>query len=865
MTRGWKRLLWTLPLVFMLGGGALWLKACFGPDTSLVFTWERNPDLPLKQFAAGRLGLLQPFYARSYLVVAYRYLMDRPLTAQEQIEAVDLWDRRLNGGYGVMFDREESVHVPSVNFLETPRPGDEADDDSPDQVWFKARSEFMAGPPPELRREDKRWDRLRWFQNIQGGAFRTSIRTLQARVKQWGGKDPRVKAWIRAQDQVFSSTGEHPNIPAPLGKDSDPLLIQDRVYQIASAKFYAQRYDEAIQDFEAIAGDTRSPWSKVASYMTARCWFRKGESLESQGREHHQEALQDYRRAIAAAEKVPDHPTAHVLAMTLRWETKQVEARGRADHPDEFDAAARFLAKAAAAREHPLERTRELASILTQPAGTQDFGVDLGDYTILLDRHIENEDRWDWYLHREFGPEPEKPRSIDAALLQDDMTDWVYHARDTSAGAYGYAHRRWMERKSLPWLLLALASAGPSSEGLPALLAASGELPETHPGFPMAAFHRARLLLSLHRQEEARPLLDHLIALGAERISPSAMNLARALRLPLARSREELVEDLLRQVVGIENPNGESVDELWAGGSDLSLVAQWAVSVDHVEGKSFFKSYGPSPALVQADGATLLNLGVPTSVMVELAKSPKTPAHLRREWLRCAWARYVVLDDLESAIHLAPEVISVEPELKAPLEAFLAADVADRANVAAWILVHHPGLRWYVSQSLNSRTYQPTRKPGDYDWMHGYRLKDRHPFRDSFWPRLEDLQGREWSRWSGFWFGTNSPFGYEHALRRVFGNQRVGVPGFLNDAERSRLDREAGQLKELEDGPTWLCKRVLAWTKAHPEDPRIPEALYYAVRATRIGGATDLSRTCFQILHRKYGKTPWAAKTPYYF
>ena len=865
MTRGWKRLLWTLPLVFMLGGGALWLKACFGPDTNLVFTWERNPDLPLKQFAAGRLGLLQPFYARSYLVVAYRYLMDRPLTAQEQIEAVDLWDRRLNGGYGVMFDREESVHVPSVNFLETPRPGDEADDDSPDQVWFKARSEFMAGPPPELRREDKRWDRLRWFQNIQGGAFRTSIRTLQARVKQWGGKDPRVNAWIRAQDQVFSSTGEHPNIPAPLGKDADPLLIQDRVYQIASAKFYAQRYDEAIQDFEAIAGDTRSPWSKVASYMTARCWFRKGESLESQGREHHQDALQDYRRAIAAAEKVPDHPTAHVLAMTLRWETKQVEARGKTDHPDEFDAAARFLAKAAAAREHPLERTRELASILTQPAGTQDFGVDLGDYTILLDRHIENEDRWDWYHHREFGPEPEKPRSINAALLQDDMTNWVYHARDTTAGAYGYAHKRWTERKSLPWLLLALASAGPSSEGLQALLTASGELPETHPGFPMAAFHRARLLLSLHRQEEARPLLDHLIALGAERISPSAMNLARALRLPLARSREELVEDLLRQVVGIENPNGESVDELWAGGSDLSLVAQWAVSVDHAEGRSFFKSYGPSHALVQADGATLLNLCVPTSVMVELAKSPKTPAHLRREWLRCAWARYVVLDDLGSAFHLAPEVIRVEPELKAPLEAFLAADVADRANVAAWILVHHPGLRWYVSQSLNSRTYQPTRKPGDYDWVHGYRLKDRHPFRDSFWPRLEDLQGREWSRWSGFWFGTNSPFGYEHALRRVFGIQRVGVPVFLNDAERSRLDREAGQLKELEDGPTWLCKRVLAWTKAHPEDPRIPEALHYAVRATRIGGATDLSKACFQILHRKYGKTPWATKTPYYF
>lgn len=77
------------------------------------------------------------------------------------------------------------------------------------------------------------------------------------------------------------------------------------------------------------------------------------------------------------------------------------------------------------------------------------------------------------------------------------------------------------------------------------------------------------------------------------------------------------------------------------------------------------------------------------------------------------------------------------------------------------------------------------------------------------------------------------------------------------------MTREADQLKNLEDGPTWLCKRVLAWTKAHPEDPRIPGALHYAVRATRIGGATEQSRAWFQILHRKYGKTPWAGKTPF--
>jgi hypothetical protein len=38
-----------------------------------------------------------------------------------------------------------------------------------------------------------------------------------------------------------------------------------------------------------------------------------------------------------------------------------------------------------------------------------------------------------------------------------------------------------------------------------------------------------------------------------------------------------------------------------------------------------------------------------------------------------------------------------------------------------------------------------------------------------------------------------------------------------------------------------------------------------AGRATRIGGATELSKKCFRLLHKKYPKTPWALKTPYYF
>ncbi|MEZ5361288.1 MAG: hypothetical protein R2748_02825 [Bryobacterales bacterium] len=46
-----------------------------------VFTFEQHPDLPLRDYAAGRLGLLAPTYARSYLYVAYRWMDGAPMSA----------------------------------------------------------------------------------------------------------------------------------------------------------------------------------------------------------------------------------------------------------------------------------------------------------------------------------------------------------------------------------------------------------------------------------------------------------------------------------------------------------------------------------------------------------------------------------------------------------------------------------------------------------------------------------------------------------------------------------------------------------------------------------------------------------------
>src|SRR5262249_59577145 len=63
------------------------------PESLWFFTM--HPDLPLPPYASGRLGILQPSLAPSYLVVAYLFLQGRTLTRSGQYSVLDLWSRRL--------------------------------------------------------------------------------------------------------------------------------------------------------------------------------------------------------------------------------------------------------------------------------------------------------------------------------------------------------------------------------------------------------------------------------------------------------------------------------------------------------------------------------------------------------------------------------------------------------------------------------------------------------------------------------------------------------------------------------------------------------------------------------------------------
>jgi len=97
----------------------------------------------------------------------------------------------------------------------------------------------------------------------------------------------------------------------------------------------------------------------------------------------------------------------------------------------------------------------------------------------------------------------------------------------------------------------------------------------------------------------------------------------------------------------------------------------------------------------------------------------------------------------------------------------------------------------------------------------------------------------------------------------------VSSPAFLTLAENQRAAVEWRQLHSIGPAARYLPHIVIEWANRHPEDPRVPEALHLAVRATRYGCSdgkpNQLSRQAYTMLHKGYPQSEWAKKTPFWF
>lgn len=223
------------------------------------------------------------------------------------------------------------------------------------------------------------------------------------------------------------------------------------------------------------------------------------------------------------------------------------------------------------------------------------------------------------------------------------------------------------------------------------------------------------------------------------------------------------------------------------------------------------------------DASAVLNDQVPLSKLTASATLATLPANLRRRIAIAAWTRGVVLGDADTARSLVPALAALVPEMRTGLTEY--ASVTDdnaRALGGLVLVLGFPGTRPFVTAGLD---------------------------REAPIGRLDNYR-------NNWWCALDAP-------------PAASAPAFLSTADLAAAATERARLRAFGTAPNHLASEAVRLATLRPDDPKSPEALHLAVRATRFGctdqGTGAASRRAFDLLHKKYPGSAWARRTPYWY
>ncbi len=574
------------------------VEACgpfFEPD---VFVSSAAPDDRVA-FASGQLGILQAGFDSNDYAVAYRYLNGGKLSeAEHRAYAPPVVHSELDEDWWMHKTLEQRVEIQKEQ--EAAERARQAA--RPPNVWLAERAKFLPVGESVTQKPSFPTD---WqghivinedYLNCPDPAFQNATLTLTERAASWTKDSPWLADWIHGQDAVFANcAAKAAAMPAPAPSGSPALLKADRAYQIASANFYAGHFDDAAQQFAAIAADRDSAWSTWGTYLAARATVRKAFSM---GKE-----TNPWSGELATYDDA-----------TMRRAQQMLESLLVQPHPTPSRAIIQSELNFIRIRTEPAKRVAELSAALAGPATDANFAQDLQDLNFLLIKHIKLNE-----------PAP--------------LLDWISAWRGAGTAATAYA--TWQQTHALPWLVMALVKASPDAPFAHALISDAQKIAPHTPGYDTAFFHRVRLLIGLKRTDEARALLDEALPALQKQKASSNLNALLGERMSVARSFAEFLEFAPRRTL--------------SSGSQGSwdLKGQCNQQARAVNGSAPCPE-ADRPVEFDDDAVQILNEKTPLPLLIEAANSSILPKSLRDNIAIMAWTRSVLLEDAQSAAALAP-------------------------------------------------------------------------------------------------------------------------------------------------------------------------------------------------------------------
>jgi hypothetical protein len=598
-----------------------------------IFTYQYHPDLPLKFYASGKLGVLLPAFARSFLVSAYRELSEKPLTANEQSAIIGLWESRMTNENGYS-------------------------DGSAVQTWLAARNKIAGFKKIEQISTDRAPitassdDVYNTYLNCPDDAFKNATATLQQKVTKYGAASDPVKSWVTAQDLVFCHCSgpaylydakkfdPEPPFPGAAPANADAATKAERAYQIAAAHFYAQQFDLAAQEFDAIAKDDSSPYHSSAAYLAARCMLRKG----TIAKKYDLAALQNAQTRMSAIANDPKSTA------DLRHSANQLLS---------------FIA----IRYSPDATLKELSRKLVSPGSEGDFRQELTDYTVMLDKLIgSNPD--------DFTSAPVKVAAIPNDA-RTDLTEWIIHVQSSEPSAAATSLQKWKENKSTLWLIPAIMHAKPGQQGVSELIDAALKVPATSPAFFTAHYYALCLLVEAKDNVKARAALNEVLVI--KNIPPSTLNLFLDQKSLLSTSLSDFLADAVRTS---------------SGASSYSDGLEMPDDFSKIEKRNSF--YVGDPAF-SPNAANVLNQSVPLNALSS-ASWQSWPTPMKRDYLQALWTRAVLLNDEKVLSQTSPLLAAQNPFLTKLLNEFKTVTNPDQKRfLSTYILVMNPAMRPYIT------------------------------------------------------------------------------------------------------------------------------------------------------------------------
>ena len=430
-----------------------------------------------------------------------------------------------------------------------------------------------------------------------------------------------------------------------------------------------------------------------------------------------------------------------------------------------------------------------------------------------------------------WGDEERSLSFLPQFLRYDDLTDWLFTYQIQNNEAYLYSLSKFRQTGSDIWLMTAISKAQKSSTELEYLLKAANKTSRFSPAYLTIAYHQARILIELDKQNEATKLLDDVLNSPNE-MPISAHNQFLELRTNLAETLDEFLKFAQRRPFAFDwdGTSGtiESFIELQKSYYNPEYTEQTKEDYER-EIEAQFKDEKLWENRVMFDIGTIesINKYFPLEILLKAEQSPELPDYLRERFAVAIWTRAIILEDFATADKIEPELLKYKPELQNQIQKLKTAKTPIlKKDEATYLILKNPMLTPFIEDGLGRSDNEFSQWDIDDWWCSPYEIEYDPGEDDSSKPKK---------------------------------------PTFLSDLLIKSAQTERERIASLADAPTYLGKKILEWARRSPLDKRIPESLYIVYEANGwtkygCGNNTELRERIGKVLLTRYPKSDWTNK-----